>query len=821
MAGLSAAGLVLYLYWWRIQRPIPNLDGEHILSGLDATVNVLRDRNAIPHIYAETDDDLFRAQGYIHAQERLWQMEQKRRIAHGTLAEVFGAEALDADRFSRTVGFRRAAEAELSELGAEVRRTLEAYAQGVNEYIRQNEGKLSAEFNLLRLHPREWTPLDTVALMKVLAWDFSVNWESELERLLRVTTLGTERASELEHRHASSEVTITDSPTPLQAQAALVDRAAEVLQAYERIKPWIGAHNTASGSNSWVIAPKASASRRALLANDTHMGVQIPVQWYEMHLASPSYEVAGASLPGTPGIWIGHNRTVAWGIANALCDVQDLYLEREDPERPGRFELDGEWYEGSAVDEEIHVRGQDRVHIETVRSSRHGPLIHHVASDSRLDLPSGIGFSLRWTGHDPGQTLQALLAVNRAQKWESFVSALKDWSAPPTSFTYADVDGNIGYTLAGRIPARKKGRGLVPSPGWDSQAAWKEYVPFSDLPRVFNPDSGRIVAANNQVHSDGSGPYLGDDFDPGWRAEQLTDLLIEKDRYSLRDMAEMQMDTGCGFARRLAPWFGRLEPTDPYEKLAGELLRKWDFRMGADSSAATVFQYCWRSLLQMTFGGKLGSGQDIFSGASLAPLFPDRASPLDSALALADLIERHAESAWYADAETGRPRDRVEILGEALRVAVLRLRRDLGDNTRRWEWGRLHQVRFSHVLGSARLLRTYFNRGPFPVGGDATTPMQTADAPLVPPGLVQSIPNYRQILDTGDWGRSRAVVATGQSGHPLSQHYADQVDMWREGSYHAMPWERKDVEEAAVYRMKLHPEKSSDGVSRHPSYRDQ
>ena len=273
----------------------------------------------------------------------------------------------------------------------------------------------------------------------------------------------------------------------------------------------------------------------------------------------------------------------------------------------------------------------------------------------------------------------------------------------------------------------------------------------------------------------------------------------------MRDMAEMQKDTGSWMARRLAPWFGKLEPDDAFEKVAAELLRKWDYLLEPDSSAATVFHYAWRSLLELVYGDKLGPARSAFFGASVAPLFLNQTLRLRSSARLVELIERHEESDWYADAATGCARDRDEILGEALSTAVAKLRAQLGDNARRWEWGRVHQVRYKHPLGSARLLRPFFNRGPFPVGGDSTTPFQTGETPTLPPGLVQVIPSHRQVFDVGNWDEAQTVIAAGQSGHPLSPHYADQIDMWREGVYHSMPWSRAAVEAAAVYRMTLWP----------------
>ena len=433
LGALFLAVALIYVYWRRIQRPVPKLDRDAKVRGLQANVEVLRDRHGIPHLYAENDADLFRALGFVHAQDRLWQMEQRRRVALGRLAEVFGEAALDADRFSRAIGLGRAARAELDRMDAPERQALEAYAAGVNEFIRQNPGKLAAEFNLLRVQPEPWSALDSVACLKLLAWSYSGNWESELVRLMLVAELGPERATELEPLYRESgtgaegeSVDGADRQIAILAQGMLAD--------YERVRPWLGVNGHANGSNSWVIAPKRTATRTALLANDTHQGVQIPVQWYEAHLSSPAYEVSGATIPGVPGVWSGHNRAVAWGLTNAVCDVQDLYLEKLSPDNADQFEDSGRWLNAEIHDEPIRVRGDGAVHMERVRVSRHGPLLDSVTGGRIHGDGAQRALSLRWAGSESTDTFKALLALNRAEDWDAFRTALADWATPALNF---------------------------------------------------------------------------------------------------------------------------------------------------------------------------------------------------------------------------------------------------------------------------------------------------------------------------------------------------------------------------------------------------
>ncbi len=804
MFGLAGAGIFFYVYWRRVQRPVPSLDGELWLECLDAPVEVLRDRYGIPHIHAQNDADLFRTLGFTHAQDRLWQMEQNRRIAQGALSEVFGPAALDADRFSRIVGFQRAAEMEYETLDGATRRTLDWYAEGVNAFVAKNAGKLAAEFNLLRFTPRQWAGVDTLAYAKSVAWSMSVNWESELVRLQLVSRLGPIRAADLEPDYPAENPVIL-AALGSQDVTRLLQMAGLMLNQYETVKGWLGLEGEGRGSNSWVLAPKRSATRRPLLCNDPHLTVQTPSAWYEAHLSSPSMEVSGATLPGIPAVMIGHNRHIAWGMTAALCDVQDLFVERRHPDEADLFETVGGWERAAVSEEEIIIKGQAAPHVERVVITRHGPLMDGLTGTVQAVVGDSFSFALTWTGHEPGGTLRSLLALNRATNWATFQAALADWADPPQNVTFADGEGNIGYVLAGRIPARPRHLGLTPAPGWESGQEWAGYIPASELPRLFNPVSGVIVTANNKIAGDEYAHFLGAEYAPGWRASRIAEMLAEKERHGLRDMAEIQLDTGSEFAARLAPWFGRLEPVDAFEKVAAGYLRRWDYRMEADSPAALIFHYCWLNLFDLTLGEALGPAREGYLGKSLTPLFVVHGFRLRASTRLLEIIEQHPESFWYGAEANGGLRSRNTVLRTALARGVRQIRAEFGDNARRWDWGRAHQVRYVHPLGGLRVLRIFFNRGPFPVGGDMTTPNQTGSVPSLPAGLVNVAATYRQIYDVGEWENAQTVTHTGQSGHPMSDQYDDQMGMWREGVYHAMPWSQAAMDAAAVRRLTLRP----------------
>lgn len=807
LIALAAAAIFLYVYWWLMQRPNPKLNGTLQAPFLEQPVEVRRDRHGVPHVYAQGRADLFRAQGWLHAQDRMWQMEQSRRTAAGRLAEVFGAPALDADRFCRIVGFRRSAEQEATALDPDTRRILDWYAEGVNAYIATHKGRLAAELNLLRVQVEPWQAVDTLAFFKATAWSMSTNWESELTRVRLMEELDPYTAADLEPDYPEKNPLILEAAGSAQ-HVRMLYTAGLLLNQYENVRTWLGG-GEGQGSNSWVLAPKNSLNRRPLLCADPHLNVQLPSQIYEMHLICPDYEVSGATYPGLPGVVIGHNHTIAWGATNGLADTQDLFVEQRHPDHPTQFAYNGAWEQAQVIEETIQVR-RASPHVESVVVTRHGPLISgfvrfQPSRDPGQPASDPLPLALQWTGHAPSHTLRALLAINQATDWPEFELALADWAIPVQNFTFADARGNIGYKLAGTIPQRMTNLGLTPAPGWDAAYAWGPPILAAELPSLYNPESGKIVSANNKIAGDDYPYFLGVEFDPGWRAARIEEFLNEKDRHTIRDMQEAQQDNFSKYAQAFTPWFTLLRSEDPWEKTALQLLRKWNWQMDTDSAAALCFHYILGHLMQMVWGDKLGPALEGYLGVSGTPLFPLHGFKLRAETKLLELINSHEESFWYADVAAGRQRTRDELLQEALTLAMKSIRAVHGDSSLRWAWGRTHQVRFAHPLGRARFVGGFFDRGPIPVGGDGTTPNQTRAANKLPPGLVQIIPAYRQVYEVGTWDRAETVLAGGQSGHPLSRLYDDQAIMWREGVYHLMPWSREAVEKVTEYRLMLEP----------------
>lgn len=793
-AGLAGVGAIAAL-----RRPLPRTSGTLPLPGLQAPVRVIRDRWGVPHIYAANSEDLFMAQGYVHAQDRLWQMEFQRRAASGQLAEVFGAVALDSDRFVRVLGFRRVAEREADTLDDETRRLVEAYVRGVNAFIEQHAGNLPIEFTLLRLRPRPWTIADVLVWGRMMALQLSRNWREELVRARLTATVGAERAAALTPHYPDDHPIIVPPGahyTPTMGQSAM-----ERADAAARFFP----DGAGQGSNSWAVAAHRAAGGGPLLASDPHLAITMPSLWYENHLSGGEFHVTGASIPGTPGVVIGHNEHIAWGVTNSGNDVQDLYLEKFDPTDPTglRYEYQGRWETAELVREEIVVRGQREVVIEEVRITRHGPIINalvpaHAQSGTNGEtLRAEQPLAMRWTALAPTRLMRAVFRLNRARNWESFREALADWTVPPQNFTYADVEGNIGYALGGDIPLRAKGDGSVPVPGWTGEYEWVGVIPHAELPHVLNPPEGFVVTANNRIVGD-SYPYpFPAEWLNGYRAERIRQLIEQTPRHDAESFARIHADVRSLPGLELAALAGRLPADEPLAQQARDALATWNGELSADSIGGTIYSRLRERLLSAIYADAAPAFDATIGLGAFATLpgrdMAHRAFPR----LLRRLIERDDRFFGKRTAD--------EILAAAWNATLAELRAELGDDVTTWRYGRIHTLTIRHPLGSLPALATIFNRGPFPTGGDLDTvnmgylPREFAGPPFY------IAPSYRQICDTADWDRSQSIHPTGQSGHPGSRHYSDFVQPWLNVQYHPMPWSRSRVEEVAATRMTLQP----------------
>jgi penicillin amidase len=819
-----------------IQRSFPQTSGEIKLAGLNGPVDVYRDKMGIPQIYAGSLHDLFMAQGYVHAQERFWQMDFWRHIGSGRLSEMFGKSQVETDSFLRTLGWRQLAEQEWAGLDPESKAILSAYSDGVNAYLNEHSGMaLSLEYGVLGLltpsyKPEPWTPINSLTWAKAMAWDLRGNMDEEIERALLLKTLTPAQVDELFPQYPADHPLIVPdlaaqgsnaggrAPGAVEGVRAISgDQLAGLQARLMTMDSLLGRADTGIGSNSWAISGRLSATGKPLLANDPHLAIQMPSIWFQIGLhclpksVACSYEVAGFSFAGVPGVIIGHNERIAWGFTNTGPDVMDLYIEKINPNNPNQYEVDGKWVDMAVRSETIAVGGGDSVQL-TVRSTRHGPIISDTYGPledkvdptatpfkdaTGLKLPEHYAIALRWTALEPGNVFQAVWGFNKAQNFDEFRQAAHKFVVPAQNLVYADVDGNIGYQMPGSIPIRKHGDGRLPVPGWTDDYEWTGYIPFDKLPYAYNPPEGYIVTANNQVPP-GSYPYLvTTDWDYGFRAARLVDLVKSAaGPIDIATIQKMQGDDKNLNAATLVPVLTKVKLDDP--KLAAirdQFFTNWDEQDRMDSPSATLFAAFWSHLLQNTFDDNLPK-----------QYYPDGG---DRWFEVLRNIVWQPNSFWWDDARTpGKVETRDDIFAKSFADAVDELKSKYGGDPAKWPaWGAVHTATFRNgTLGKSGIapIEGLFNRGPFQVSGGKS--IVNATAWNAAEGYeVTNIPSMRMIVDLGNLDNSLTVHSTGESGHAYAPHYYDMVDLWRNIQYYPMLWGQGAVTAAAVEHLRLIP----------------
>lgn len=779
-----------------VRRPFPETSGTIKLTGLEAPVEVYRDEHGIPHIYASTTHDLFMAQGFVHAQDRFWQMEFSRRIGNGTLSEIMGPATLDSDRFIRTLGWHRTAQMEIEQLSPEVLAALEAYAQGVNAYLASEGPAYGLEFEILGLtgvdfEPEPWTPLNTLTWGKVMAWDLGGNRSVELAYAHLIARLGMQAYEELVVPYGEDKpVIVAELPSEI-SMAAIPEAATQ---------RFLFGEGDDLGSNNWVLSGARTESGFPILANDTHLGIQLPSIWYENGIhctpVGPEcpYNVVGFTFPSVPGVIIGHNDRIAWGVTNLGPDVQDLFIERTNPQNPDQYEVNGRWEDMQIIEEQIFIAGEEEPEIVRVRVTRHGPIINDIAGGTNEEWSFGWQpLALSWTALEPGTIWESVLMINRAQDWDSFREALSFWDVPSQNFVYADVEGNIGYQTPGRIPIRASGDGSLPVPGWTGAYDWVDFIPFEELPRSFNPEKGYLVTANNAV-VDGSYHYfISKDWAPGYRAKRISELIEAQEILSVADIQRIHADSMPLYAQEVLPALLALEPESAEAARALDLLRAWDGVADRDSSAAAIFEALRVHMVDRIFADELG--EDLLDRM--------RGKVMDAI----PTILQDENSHWFDDIYTEQIEDQETMLLLALEDALADLEDRLGDSMEDWRWGDLHTATFKDLgLGQSGIvpIEWLFSRGPVEVDGTGGAPNATGYS-LADPYEVTSLPSQRMIVDLQYFENSLTMHTTGQSGHTFHKHYADFIDPWRNIEYHPMLWTRGQVEAAAADHMTLIP----------------
>ncbi|MEZ5115328.1 MAG: penicillin acylase family protein [Candidatus Nanopelagicales bacterium] len=831
---------------WTVRRSWPQTSGTIDVPGLSASVEVVRDSRGVPDIYADTPADLFFAQGYVHAQDRFWEMDFRRHITSGRLSEMFGKSQVDTDAFIRTLGWRRVAEQEYGMLSERSRATLQSYADGVNAYLKDHAGAtLSLEYVILGLNNSSytvepWDPVDSVAWLKALAWDLHGNEDDEVDRVLTSSVVGIDRTEQLyppypydTHQPIVTSGAVVDGAFDPGATATQTDTAAlripadaipvlqRVSEATSLLDDVLGPRGEGIGSNSWVISGDLTDTGKPLLANDPHLAPMMPSLWYQAGLhcrnvsADCPFEVSGWTMAVMPGVFIGHNQDIAWGFTNLGPDVSDLVLEKVEGDT---YLVDGEQRPMTTREEVIKVAGGDPVTI-TVRETEHGPLVSDVAEagddyvvvgqeapvpapgetppDEVPDRGDGYAVALRWTALTPETTFDAFDAISTATGWDDFRKAAALAAVPSQNLVYADVDGNIGYQAPGKIPIRRGYDGKWPVPGWSSQYDWDGYIPFEALPYAYNPDEGWIVTANQAAVYPDYAYFLTDDWSYGARSQRIVDRVVaatsDGRKMTSQEMSAIQFDAWNEIAAFLTDDLVALAAGTSAEDAAA-LFEGWDHQQQVDSAPGAYFNAFWRSLMTRMFDSTLSrAGVESNRGDRFFQVVMD--------------LWDEPNDPWWQDGTDPANTDRDATVRAALESAAQELRDAQGDDPTGWRWGVMHTLELENQsLGKSGIgpIEWLFNRGPVEVGGGGSIVQATGWSP--PDGYaVDWVPSMRQVVDLADLDRSTWVNLTGASGHAFNPNYNDQNEAWRTGEHFPWPFTRSAVDAAAQERLTLQP----------------
>ena len=768
--------------WMRLALPVYN--GVARLPGLAAEVRVVRDRHAVPHIFADGMADAYRALGYLHAQDRLLQMELNRRTGAGRLSEVMGGSTLPVDRFMRVLGLYRLAEAQVAALSPRARAALEAYVAGVNAYLADPGRALPPELVLLVGEPEPWRPADSLIWGKLMALQLSGNWRAELRNARLALRLTAEQMDDL-------------SPADPPGHAATLPDLAEAYQELDldRLAMLLDAAlPVADASNEWVISGAHTASGKPLLANDPHLGFTAPGLWYLARIVTPELTLAGATVPGVPFHLLGHNGAIAWGLTTTHSDTQDLFVEKLDPSDPGRYLTPAGTAPFETREERIGVRFRQDPVVLTVRATRHGPVVSDIVGTAEAAAGPGHVLALAFPALTSGdRTPEALFRLNHARNADEVLAALGDFHAPQQNVAYADAAGRIGFAAAGWVPVRLAGNGMAPVPGWSGEYDWTGLIPFAELPQVADPVRGRIVNANNRIVGDGYPYLIATHWPEPHRADRIHELLDADGPHTVAGMARIQADNLSPAARLMMPELMRLAgpPVDARARKVFDLLGSWDYRMDKDRTEPLVYLAWLRALDRELTADELGEAYG--QARSLRPL------------ALLRMLTRR--TAWCDDVTTQPTESCEEAVGASLDAALDLLTERLGDDMSAWRWGDLHKARFRHaILGRVPVLRRLFDILVDTDGGPFTVNRGLAD--LSDGGeLFRHIhgPGYRAVYDLADLDRSLFMIATGQSGRPFSPHYADLTPAWAAGEYLGLGGGADELRGSAVGDLRLMP----------------
>jgi penicillin G amidase len=781
MAAVLVAGGFIYM-----RSSLPDYHGSFTIAGLDGPVSIVRDERAVPHIEASSMHDINFAMGWVHAQDRLWQLDKNRHLARGSLSEVVGTGAVGTDRFLRTLGIHQAAQSAWDNLDSDTRALIEAYAAGVNAYIEMRQGALPAEFLILGHQMEPWSPVDTMGWMKMMALDLSGHWRREINRLALSSRLTPEQ--------------IADVYPPFRGDAPIATPDLDALyEGYLRLNERVAlvdVDEESRGSNNWVVSGRRTITGKPLLANDPHLGFSTPSIWYLAHLSLNGKNVVGVSLPGNPFIVLGRNDTAAWGFTNTGPDVQDLYLER--------LTEDGAHYEtpdGSNAltvrEETLNVKDGDPVTFE-VRQTRHGPVISDVLPRVQSQLGDGLVLALRWTALDASDsTILSSTEMFNIRSFSDFVATMQHFDVPEQNMVFANVDGEIGYYAPGNVPIRGAENislGRVPAPGWRAEFDWQGYIPKDELPRIYNPESGYIATANAKIIDDDYPYYISDQWALPYRTNRI-EALIEATALHDRDsFAAMQRDVyspmAIDFLQFMLPAIAQSHPAEH------DLMSRFDGNMERDQPGPLIY-YAWhRALSLLLIQDEIGEEARRYWG-------------LNAEFVLNILSNKDGQGRWCDDVTTTAAETCEAMIRQALDIAMDELKNVYGPDWKDWQWGDAHIARHEHVPFSfVPALRNFFENSISVPGGPYTINVTNIRTRAASPFNSNHGASYRAIYDLADLENSLYVIPNGQSGNVFSPYYDDLLEDWRDGRYFTISTDFEVIRSNSIGEMTLNPGES-------------
>lgn len=807
--GITGSVVVIIIFiavlsYIMLSNSLPDYDAEVKLKGLNGTVEVYRDSFAVPMIVAQTDDDAAFTLGYVHAQERLFQMDIARRAGEGRLSEIFGTKTIPIDKLFRTIGIYTNVKENYSRLNLLTKKILDAYSKGVNAYIESNKGHYQIEFDVLGYDPYEWKPEHSLVIAKLMAWDLNISWWTDVAFANLVQKVGEEKAEELLPDFPENAPRII--PNILNSVAEIPTGLIEVDRYFRN---FAGAAGTHIGSNNWVVNGKKSESGEPIIANDPHLGFSAPGKWYFVLIRSKDWNVEGFTVPGLPAVVIGKNDHIAWAMTNVMADDADFYIEKIDSTGKNYF-LNDELLPLTITQDKFTVKDSTDYTFE-IKKTHRGPIVSDVHLYNLFYSKGGKvkpTLSMRWTALEFSDEIYAGLAINLSKNWDDFKEALRHFTVPGQNFIYADDKGNIGYVCAAKLPIRNSASPTMVYDGTTDANDWKGFVPYEEMPKYFNPPQNFIATANNKT-VDNFKYHISNVWEPSSRIERIVELLNSKTKHSVKDFQKYQMDLVSPYARTITKFileaFKNVKINDKNLQTAIQLFENWDFKLDAKSQVPTIYVYFLHHLIKNTLEDDLGS--DLIKEYVYIANVPYRK--------MIELLEANSSN-LFDDIRTTQIENRDGMIRKSLSDALTAIEKKFGNNAADWQWGNVHYVKFKHMFsGKSGLLDNLIDVGPYGIGGDGTTIFNTEYSF---PELFKSEneknekffntlgPSMRYIFDFNKPEKIDMILPTGQSGHFMSDHYKNMTDAWLDGKYVEIPLTEKDFKDRSQHLMKLIPE---------------